>query len=79
MAVDGLGETTAWRLTTTLGLGGEVLPEQSVVDMAACRSASVSIVVCVHCKLSSLSLAGKWLTSVKFVVISADSLRVMAC
>ena len=33
--VDLLGESAGWGLATTLGLGCEVLPEESVVDVSA--------------------------------------------
>lgn len=34
--VDLLREGAGWRLAAALGLGGEVLPEESVVDVSAC-------------------------------------------
>lgn len=32
--VDSLGQSTGWRLSTTLGLGSKVLPEESVVNVS---------------------------------------------
>lgn len=34
VAVDGLGKRSSRSLSTTLGLGSEVLPEESVVDVS---------------------------------------------
>lgn len=41
VGVDGLGESARWRLTTTLRLGCEVLPEEGVVDVTAYGMVSV--------------------------------------